>query len=215
MDYESLESKKINCYPEGYLKLIIGCMFSGKTSSIIAECTRWKSIGMNVLVINYDLDKRYSDKDMAITHDKNGIDCTMLRELSNHNVNDYDVILVNEGQFFGDLKENVLQWCDEMKKIVIVSGLDGDYLRKPFGQILELIPYADDYIKLKAYCVMCKDGTEGIFTWKTIDRDPQAVVDIGTDKYIPVCRKHYNDNNKQKVIKVKGKKINNKSNIHN
>lgn len=191
---------KINCYPNGYLKLIIGCMFSGKTSHIISECMRWKSIGMNVLIINYDLDKRYSDLNRVITHDQNGIDCTMLRNLSDYKVESYEVILINEAQFFEDLRDNVIHWCDVLKKIVIVSGLDGDYQRKKFGQLIDLIPHADDFVKLKAYCVICKDGTHGIFTWKTIDRDPSSVVDIGTNKYIPICRKHYNEQSVQQSV---------------
>lgn len=186
--------KKIRCHPNGYLKIVIGSMFSGKTTHIIGEYARYRSIGLNVLVINYDLDTRYSVKPLLVTHDRNGIDCTMVHELSNLDVIMYDVILINEAQFFGDLKNNVLIWCDKMKKIVIVSGLDGDYKREPFGQIVELISNADEYIKLKAYCTECRDGTEAIFTWKHTDRvhDSNSVVDIGTDKYIPVCRKHYN-----------------------
>jgi len=192
--------KKIKCFPNGYFKMVIGCMFSGKTSHIIGEYMRYRSIGMNVLVINYDLDTRYSEKSLILTHDKKGIDCTMLHKLSDYDVSSYDVILINEAQFFEDLAINVLKWCDDMKKIVIISGLDGDYARKPFGQIVELISHADEYIKLRAYCTMCLDGTEAIFTWKTTDRNPNSVVDIGTDKYIPVCRKHYNECRANQVV---------------
>jgi len=184
--------KKIRCHPNGYLKIVIGCMFSGKTTYIIGEYARYRSIGLNVLVINYDLDTRYSIKPLLMTHDRKSIDCMMIDKLSDVDVKAHDVILINEAQFFGDLKKNVLKWCDEMKKIVVVSGLDGDYKREPFGQIIELISNADEYIKLKAYCTECRDGTEAIFTWKHTDRVPSAVVDIGTDKYIPVCRNHYN-----------------------
>lgn len=181
-------------YSNGYLKIIIGCMFSGKTSYIINECNKWNSIDKNVLMINYSEDKRYSDKDMVINHDLYGIDCIMLDKLANlKDILDYDVILINEGQFFKDLKYHANYWSDVLKKIVIVSGLDGDYLRGKFGEIIDLIPDCDEIVKLTAYCSTCKDGTSAIFTWK-IKNELQKQIDIGgIDKYIPLCRKHYNE----------------------
>ena len=75
-------------------------------------------------------------------------------------------------------------------KHVIVAGLDGDASRKPFGKLLELIPYADTIIKLKALCKKCNDGTEALFTSKKVHDD--TTVDIGgSDKYEALCRKHF------------------------
>lgn len=183
-------------YSNGYLKIIIGCMFSGKTSYIISEYNKWNSIDKNVLMINYSDDKRYSDKNMVINHDLYGTNCVMLEYLTHlKNISDYDVILINEGQFFKDLKYYAKYWTDVLKKIVIVSGLDGDYLRGKFGEIIDLIPDCDEIIKLTAYCSMCKDGTSAIFTWK-IKNDLPGIYQIdigGIDKYIPLCRKHYNE----------------------
>lgn len=176
----------------GYLKIVTGCMFSGKTSYIIRECKKWQSIGKNVLIINYDLDRRYSEKDQIVSHDKFKIDCVMISELD-IDISEYDVVLINEAQFFSQLKDHVNYWCDELKKIVVVSGLDGDYLRGKFGEVLDLIPYCDEFIKLKAYCSICKDGTDAIFTWKTSNNtDIKNIVEIGVHNYVPLCRKHYN-----------------------
>jgi thymidine kinase len=187
----------------GYLKIVTGCMFSGKTSYIIRECKKWQSIGKNVLMINYDLDKRYSDKNQVVSHDKFKIDCIMVNDLD-IDVSEYDVILINEAQFFSQLKDHVNIWCDELKKIVVVSGLDGDYLRGKFGEVLDLIPSCDEFIKLKAYCSMCKDGTDAIFTWKIHNNnDIKNIIDIGVHNYTPLCRKHYNiqkSNLKMKLI---------------
>ena len=100
-----------------------------------------------------------------------------------------NVILINEGQFFPDLLEYVVMWCEKYNKNILISGLDGDYLRKPFGQILDLIPYANKVKKLKAFCSVCKDGTYAHFT-KRISEDVEQKI-IGNDIYISVCRKHY------------------------
>jgi thymidine kinase len=83
-----------------------------------------------------------------------------------------------------------------MKKIVIVSGLHGDFLRRKFGEMLDLIPDCDEVIKLDALCILCNDGTPASFTWKIIDNTINSgdIIDIGgADKYIPLCRKHYNE----------------------
>jgi thymidine kinase len=191
-DDNSSSSYTINkIHPNGYLQIVTGCMFSGKTSHIIKETKKWKSIGKKVLTINYHLDLRYSDSKI-VSHDNFGIDCMMVDEID-HKVNKliskYDVIIINEAQFFDNLKVNVIDWVDNYKKIVIVSGLDGDFNRNKFGEILDLIPFCDEFIKLKAFCALCKDGTPALFSLKTKSLD--KLIDIGTDQYIPVCRKHY------------------------
>ena len=203
-------------HPNGYLKMVIGCMFSGKTTYIINECKKWKKLGKSPLVINYALDRRYTNEDKVMSHDNIGVDSMMMHELSfDTNIGTYDIILINEGQFFPNLKEKVKYLVDILKKIVILSGLDGDYLRNPLGDILDLIPDCDEIIKLKAYCSLCSNGTEGIFTWKTKDNqiNKSVLIDIGTDKYIPLCRKHYNnERNKQELIE---KKFNNQIQVSN
>ena len=109
-------------------------------------------------------------------------------EIMNH-----DYIMIDEGQFFSDLKEYVLKWCEVFKKNIIVIGLDGDYKRNTFGQILDLIPVADQVTKLKALCKLCNDGTEALFTHRLSEEDEQVV--ISYSKYIPVCRQHYLEQN--------------------
>lgn len=71
-----------------------------------------------------------------------------MAEIDNNLIKSVDCVLINEGQFFGDLVEFVERWCDEYKKDITVSGLDGDYKREKFGQILDLIPLADSVEKL-------------------------------------------------------------------
>ena len=106
-----------------------------------------------------------------------------------------DVIIIDEGQFFSQLKDFCVKMVDQKNKHVIVGGLDGDARREKFGEILDLIPIADDYVKLKAFCKICNENNNtlntAIFT-KKIQGDLDLQKDIGSgDKFIPVCRYHY------------------------
>lgn len=186
----------------GTIRVYLGCMFSGKTSEIIREYTRWNKINKSAICINFDADNRYGEDDYVYSHDLNKIGCiktNKLMELDENIIQSHDVILINEGQFFDDLIDFCQLWCDRYNKHIVVCGLDGDYLRKPFGQMNQLISIADEVTKLKAFCVKCNDGTHAIFTWRLSNDSNQ--ISIGND-YIPVCRKHYielqdykNDNN--------------------
>ena len=99
-----------------------------------------------------------------------------------------DVILINEGQFFDDLYPAVKHMLQHGKQIYI-GGLDGDFERKKFGQVLDLIPLCDKVTKLTSLCSQCKDGTLGIFSMRLTPEKQQTLV--GSDNYIPVCRKCY------------------------
>ena len=105
---------------------------------------------------------------------------------------DTNVILINEGQFFADIVEWVKEMVDERKIKVYICGLDGDFKREKFGNLLELIPFCDKVTKLSALCGRCKDGTQAIFTHRYLSTNSQEQVLIGEkDHYIPVCRKCY------------------------
>ena len=126
-----------------YLEIIVGPMFSGKTSKLTEIYKQCMFCNIPVAVINYALDTRYHDT-MLSTHDKHMIPCIQTMLLSpawesNAQVRGADVILINEGQFFEDLYPAVESMLKAGKKIYI-SGLDGDFQRKKFGQILDLIP---------------------------------------------------------------------------
>ena len=69
------------------------------------------------------------------------------------------IILINEAQFFSDLFESVLQMVEKYCFHVALYGLDGDFERKPFGKLLDLIPFCDNVIKLHSFCFDCKNGT--------------------------------------------------------
>lgn len=192
-----------------YLEIVVGPMFSGKTSYIVEMYKQCKFCQISVAVINHSIDNRYDDNLMS-THDKVKIPCikteklmdlyldreidlsedldTIPRTQDKFKIGLSEVILINEGQFFDDLEEFVKLMLSRGKKIY-VSGLDGDFERKKFGQILDLIPLCDKVTKLTSLCSLCKDGTRAIFSKRLTSETVQTVV--GSDNYIPVCRSCY------------------------
>jgi thymidine kinase len=173
-----------------YLELIIGPMFSGKTSRLVEIYKQFKFCNIPIIVINHSFDNRY-DELLLSTHDKIMIPCvraSKLSELNEEEINNAQVILINEGQFFEDLNNWVENKLSEHKKIYI-CGLDGDFERKKFGQILDLIPLCDKVTKLSSLCNICKNGTPGIFSKRITSETKQTL--IGYDNYIPVCRNCY------------------------
>jgi thymidine kinase len=194
----------------GYLELILGPMFSGKTSRIVEIYKQCKFCNISVTVINHTIDNRYDDE-LLSTHDKVKIPCIKTERLSDVWTNSIDieedlntiprvkdkfkvgmsdVILINEGQFFEDLYQVVVEMLKRDKKVYI-CGLDGDFERKRFGTILDLIPLCDKVTKLTSLCSLCKNGTPGIFSMRLTNETDQTVV--GSDNYIPVCRKCYSN----------------------
>lgn len=170
------------------LHLIIGPMFSGKTTELLRIAKRLQSIDLRVLLLNYHEDTRYSSTEMS-THDKYGLPCTFIRHFDNLEYDNYDVICINEAQFFNRL----VPFCKKVlseNKTLYVSGLDGDFKQEKFGEILDLIPMCDTITKLNAFCKICKDGTPAHFTKRIVSNKSQKL--IGTDEYLPVCRKHLN-----------------------
>lgn len=201
-------------YPAGYLELIIGPMFSGKTSKLVEIYNQCKFCNISVAVINHCIDNRYDDN-LLSTHDKIKIPCIKTDKLMDLWIEQIDledsiddiprgkdkfkigmsnVILINEGQFFSDLQQFVKLLLNYNKK-VYVCGLDGDFERKKFGQILDLIPLCDKVTKFTSLCSLCKNGTQGIFSMRLTNEKEQTVV--GSDNYIPVCRACYEKNENQ------------------
>lgn len=191
----TLETKNTTA---GYLELILGPMFSGKTTNTIQIYNSYKYIGKKICVINYIGDTRYHEF-MLSSHDKVMIPCTLVKTISEiwkdgeheeyKNIREADVIIINEGQFFDDLFEMVLEMVEQFQKIVFICGLDGDFNREKFGNLIDLIPYSDKITKLNALCSQCRDGTKGIFTNRISGEQSQIV--IGVDNYRSLCRKCY------------------------
>ena len=171
----------------------MGCMFAQKTTELLRQIRRFQSIGYKVLVVNYEADIRYG-RDCIASHDvdKHPAVCVAsLQQLEDSVVlSDYDVIVIDEGQFFPDLFEKVSGWADNAPYHLIVCGLDGDSERRPFGDMLRLVPHAEKVERLTAYCAICRDGTIAHFSKRFQQIDSQVAIGAG-DMYKPVCRRHY------------------------
>lgn len=179
-------------YEYGYLEIILGPMFSGKTSRLIQLERMYSLCDMSICIVNYAEDQRYDSKKMS-THDKQMIDCYQAKTLDiidDECIRNHDVFLINEAQFFDskDLIHTVHSLVDTHKKIVYLAGLDGTFEQKPFTGmgLLYLIPYADNVIKLQSICKHCKVH-KAPFTRRTSLSKKEKL--IGVDEYIAVCRK--------------------------
>lgn len=167
------------------LNLYLGCMYSGKST----KCIEHYNMFENPCVINYYFDTRY-DNNLLSTHDLKKIPCHRLKRLSEiyDVINGSNYILINEAQFFEDLYEVVLELVEKKNKHVYIYGLDSDFMRRPFGDIIKLIPLATSYTKLYAICETCKE--QACFTHKKSGSNDQ--IEIGsTSIYTPVCRSCY------------------------
>lgn len=180
----------------GHLTVILGCMFAQKTTELIRRIRRYRSIGYEVLVINYIGDNRYGTNEIATHDDEKQVahKVSKLEELDSLvRTHPYKVIVIDEGQFFIDLVKYVTSWTDDLGINVVVAGLSGDSERRPFGDILRLIPYAEEFQQLTAFCSVCRDGTLAQFS-KYLGKDNKSENQVaigGVDKYIPVCRRHF------------------------
>ena len=177
----------------GSLSLIIGPMFSGKSTKGLEILNRYESIGKSILTITHIIDKRYGI-DVISNHNLVQKKCISLEYLMSivekpEYINS-EIVFIEESQFFNDLIEFVKKAVDTDCKNVIVIGLSGDFKRQKFGDILDLIPIADNVEKLSAYCKLCSDGTLAHFTQKKKNDEKQTVVG-SCDLYLPVCRYHY------------------------
>ena len=177
------------------LELIYGCMFSGKTTALIEKYME-KSTNYNCLAINYIFDKRYTDKSKIVSHDKVTLNCISiqdLNELTNNpeyleKLSKAEYIFINEAQFFVDLKKWVINAMDIHNKNVVLCGLNLDYKRKKFGELMDLTMYATNTVQTFGKCDDCENSS--LFTHRLVDDNSQVL--IGSSEYIPVCEECWN-----------------------
>jgi thymidine kinase len=171
-------------------------MFAQKTTELLRRVRRYKSIGYKVLVVNFVGDTRYGEECIA-SHDKEIEKAVCVDKLVAVDAlvrsGAYNVIAIDEGQFFTDLFEYVSGWADELPVHIVVSGLDGTSERTPFGDMLRLVPHAEEVERLSAFCSECRDGTVAVYSkyFGEAPKDENGVAIGGAEAYRPVCRKHY------------------------
>lgn len=172
----------------GSIELIIGPMFSGKTTELMRRIKRHSIAKRKCIILKYNKDVRYSTENLS-THDlleTPALPVSRLYEAAEA-VRDADVIGIDEGQFYVDL----IQFCEEQAnkgKIVIVSALDANYKRERFNDVVDLIPKCESVEKLNAVCTMC--GGIASFSMRIVEDKSLELVG-GADKYTAVCRRCY------------------------
>merc|ERR1712130_312216 len=177
--------------PNGTIQIIFGPMFSGKTTELMRRVRRYNIAQKKCVVIKYRADTRYSVT-KASTHDSvtcDAMPCSKLAEVAKA-VENYDVIGIDEGQFFSDIYQYCEMWADE-GRTVVVAALDGTFQRKPFGNILSLVPISEKITKLSAVCMICCER-DAAFTFR-MSTETEVEVIGGSDKYVAACRGCYND----------------------
>lgn len=174
----------------GEIQLIVGSMFAGKSTELIRRLERYERAQRRVLAVKSALDQRYSAAPRIITHRQHEFGAVVARELSALDVAPYDVVGVDEGQFYADLAEACERWA-AAGKTVIVAMLDGDARRQPFpgSQLAELLARAESVTKLLAVCQRC--GADAAFSQLTsahTQLDANHVKVGGAELYRAVCR---------------------------
>ena len=176
------------------LDVILGPMFAGKSSRILSVVSRYASLGLSVLVIKHERDTRYSEDDELVAHDQRRTPClrvASLNAVSDDIISRHRVILVDEAQFFPGLVAFVKRVVEQHRRHLYLIGLDGDFQRKPFGELLDCIPLADRVERLTAFCHRCANGKPGLFTHRRQGPSDQQVVVGGSGMYESLCRTCY------------------------
>jgi thymidine kinase len=176
------------------LEILVGPMFSGKSSRILSIVSRYSALNVPILVIKHAADIRYASNEVA-THDGRRAPCIIASDFSDIEpafLSKFRVIIIEEAQFFRGLVPFVQYVVDQLNVHLFLVGLDGDSERKPFGEILQCIPLADKVEKLTALCHRCANGTPGIFTYRNGHQHQQMIV-AGADLYEAVCRDCYHE----------------------
>lgn len=177
-----------SCSTGGRIELIIGPMFAGKTTELMRRLRRETYARRSCFMIKYSKDTRYSTDSMA-SHDR----VFLKANAAVHSLADvgdewqsFDIIGIDEGQFFPDLLSFATKAADA-GKTVIISALDGDYRREPFGHVCDIIPHCESVDKLTAVCMICHDRP-GTFTRRTMTGNSEQEVIGGAEMYVSTCR---------------------------
>ena len=170
----------------GRIELIMGCMFAGKTTELLRRCKKLDIAGRKVLRVKFSADKRYGNDFKISTHSGQKMTATPINRLADLGDEwmNFDVVGIDEGQFFEDLVE-FSELAANSGKVVIISSLQGTFLRGAFPNILKLIPKCEKIKKLTAICKLCKQNAS--FTFRTASKDCQTMIG-GENMYMPLCR---------------------------
>jgi thymidine kinase len=175
----------------GWIEVICGCMFSGKTEELIRRLNRARIARQKVEIFKPAIDRRYHFQHI-VSHDENSIRSTAVQFASDLLLlsGDCDVVGIDEAQFFDDAIVDVCNTLANEGKRVIVAGLDMDYAGKPFGPMPNLLAVAEFVTKVHAICA--QTGELASFSFRLSAEESQVVLGE-RDEYEARSRKAYNE----------------------
>ncbi|MCY1635860.1 MULTISPECIES: thymidine kinase [Marinifilum] len=174
---------------QGWIEVIVGSMFSGKTEELIRRLNRAKIAQQNVEIFKPHIDVRYSE-DEVVSHNSNSIRSTPVETSANILLlaSNVDVVGIDEAQFFDEGLSDVCNELANQGVRVIVAGLDMDFKGKPFGPIPSLMACAEYVTKVHAICMRC--GNLANYSHRL--SEAEKLVLLGErDEYEPLCRECY------------------------
>lgn len=182
---------------KGWIEVVCGSMFSGKTEELLRRLKRAKFANKKIEIFKPGIDTRYDDTDV-VSHDKNKIRSTPVSHSENILLlaDDTEVVGIDEAQFF-DM--GLVEVCEKLAisgKRVIIAGLDMDFKGKPFGPIPHLLSIADYITKVHAICMVC--GDIALHSYRLVENDKTVMLGE-TESYEPRCRTCFN---KKAEIKI-------------
>ena len=182
------ERRKTRQNGAGWIEVIVGSMFSGKSEELIRRLRRAQIARQKVQVFKPKIDNRYSIEQIAshsgMTHISKPV--MTAEEMMSQMENDTQVVGIDEGQFFDSEIVNAVNKMADSGRRVIVAGLDQDYTGKPFEPMPQLLSIAEFITKTHAICVKC--GATANYSQRTVESE--ARVEVGaSDKYEARCRK--------------------------
>lgn len=182
-----------NQYREGWIEVICGCMFAGKTEELIRRINVLSYARKNILVFKPKIDNRYSTTEIA-SHAGSKVPCIVIseaKEILDHVNYDTDVVAIDEVQFFDEDVVDICEYLADSGLRVMVAGLDKDFRGEPFGVLPDLLTRAEFVTKLTAVCAKC--GAPATRTQRIINGKPASfndpIVLVGAkEAYEPRCR---------------------------
>lgn len=183
---DQFQEGHIGAIRSGWIEVICGSMFSGKTEELIRRLKRANYARQKVMIFKPRVDNRY-DQEKVVSHDANEIPSTPVPSSSDilRLAVNIDVVGIDEAQFFNNELVNVCNHLANKGIRVIVAGLDMDYLGKPFGPIPHLLTTAEYVTKVHAICVKC--GNLANYSHR-ITTEETLVVLGESEAYEPLCR---------------------------
>ncbi len=183
----------------GWIEVICGSMFSGKTEELIRRLNRARLAQMQIEIFKPALDTRYHDTDV-VSHDENAIRSTPVQFANDILLlaGNCDVVGIDEGQFFDDELPNVCNQLAGQGKRVIVAGLDMDFEGQPFGPMPALMAIAEFVTKVHAICMQC--GALASYSYRLVNEKSQVMLGE-KNEYEARCRACFEKGNDEQPEK--------------